>query len=74
MTAPDRPRRTYTKFNTTAGLMFCGATVWLCLLGPVNKELAATAISASFLLAGALLGTYQAVGHLDMRTAKGGAK
>lgn len=66
-----RPARSFTKHNTTAGLIFCATTIWLCLLGPVDRELAETAVTAAFMLAGALLGIYQAVGHLDLRAQKG---
>lgn len=68
---PSRPARTFTKHNTVFGLAYCGIIVLVCLLGPVDVELAKTTVAAAFAMATALLGIYQAVGHLDLRAQKG---
>lgn len=68
-----RPRagRTYTKRTTAAVVAFFMLVILISLTPWVNRSVAETALSLSTMAILALLGVYQAVGHLDYRVKKG---
>lgn len=60
-------RRHYSKSRTDAVLAFCGAVVLITIIWRAESKIAETAVSSAFLLAGAVLGIYQGIGHADLR-------
>lgn len=67
MTTADRPRRTWTKRRSDAALAFCGMLIVYVVAFQADSPIAETVLAYSFGLAAAVLGLYQAIGHLDLR-------
>ena len=62
--------RRYSKSRTDAVLGFCGAVVLITIIFRSESKIAETAVSSAFLLAGAVLGIYQGIGHADLRATR----
>lgn len=63
-------KRTWTKRRSDAALAFCGLLVLYVVAFRSDSPIAETVLAYSYGLAAAVLGIYQAVGHLDMRASK----
>lgn len=68
----QKPRRRYSKSRTDMVLVGCFAVIGYVLGWRDSSPIAETALTAAFLLIGAVIGVYQGIGHLDLRKTREG--